>query len=280
MNKSKRYREAQRGYQQQIVMKDASEFSKIYLVPFADWHIGSANVALNVIQGYIDWIKQRDNAFTFLNGDMMNCATKDTAPELFEDLTTPDVAYEELFALLKPIKSKILMITRGGHEEAIFRKVGHDYMAQLARDLDVPYKPDGGMVGIRLTKNKHARLFSVYGTHGWGGARTIGAKVKKPEDISLGIEADCIVVSHDHTMAVHRLNVLHPPHSRLSMTRPVYLKVRRVLLVNTGGFLYTAGYVQRKGYIPQDLGTPRIRFEIKNVSKGDEGYMKDLHCSI
>lgn len=277
----KAYRERQRSYQQQIVMKDLASFSKVYLIPLGDFHIGNPYVGVDVIQGYVNWLKSHTNAFTILNGDLMNCAGKDTAPELFEDLVTPDTAYDQVFEMLKPIKDKILMITRGNHEEAIFRRVGADYMARLARDLgDIPYKPAGGMLGLRLNRNNHHSVFFTYATHGWGGARTIGAKVKKPEDVALGIEADCIVVSHDHTQAVHRLNVIAPPHSRVSMIRPVYLRVRRVLLINTGGFIRYGGYVQEKGYVPQDLGTPRILMEIKETTKGEEGYYKDLHASM
>lgn len=277
----KDYREKQRGYQQRVVMKDCSEFSKIYLLPLADFHIGNPYVAVDIIKGYIDWVKARPNVFTILNGDMMNCAGKDTAPELFEDLITPDTAYGQVRDLLMPIKDKILMITRGNHEETIFRRVGADYMARLAYDLgDIPYKPEGGMVGVRLALNKHTLVFWTYTTHGWGGARTIGAKIKKPEDISMGVEADCIVVSHDHTQAVHRLNVITPPHSRVSMTRPNYMRMRRVLLINTGGFVGFGGYVQAKGYVPQDLGTPRVLMEIKNTSKGGESYHKDCHGTL
>ncbi|GAG71307.1 unnamed protein product, partial [marine sediment metagenome] len=228
-----------------------------------------------------DWIKRRDNAFTLLNGDLMNCAGKDTAPELFEDLITPDTAYAQLRAMLMPIKDKILMITRGGHEEAIFRKVGADYMARLAYDLgDIPYKPNGGMVGMRLgapSKVKKHYIFFVYATHGWGGARTIGAKVKKVQDLAMVADADCYVLSHDHTQNVHRLNILMPPITNITMKRPVYLGIQRRLMVNTGGFIKYSGYIQRKGYMPQDLGTPRIRMEIK---ADHANYHKDLHCSL
>lgn len=262
-----------------IAVKDLAQFSKVYMVPLSDFHIGCRDADVEKIKGYIDWIKQRDNAFTVLNGDMMNCATKDSSPDLFEDLITPDKAYEQLRAMLMPIKDKILMITRGGHEETIFRKVGADYSARLAYDLgDVPYKPNGGMVGIRLSKNNHYAVFWGYFTHGWGGARTIGAKVKKVEELAWAVDADYYVLSHDHTQNVHRLNMLAPPRSRISMTRPIYLRPSRKLLVNTGGFVSYSGYIQRKGYMPQDLGTPRIRLEIKQSKQED--YYKDLHSSI
>lgn len=277
-----------------IVMRDLSQFSKVYLVPLADFHEGARDADHEVSDGYIRWIAERDNAFTILNGDMMNCAWKDSTPELFEDLTTPDAAYTRLVERLSPIKDKILMITRGGHEEAIFRKVGTDFMARLSHALrpdgvpetdhrqDVPYRPDGGMVGMKLTLYGKPLYFFSYAVHGWGGARTIGAKVKKTEDLALVADVDCYILSHDHTQNVHRLNIHRPPRGgRITMGRPIYEEVDRKILINTGGFVRYEGYIRRKGYSPQDIGTPRIRMEIKHrIVDGQTRYYKDLHASI
>jgi hypothetical protein len=270
---------AKHTYQQQIVIKDLSQHSMVYLVPLADWHIGDRNSALDIIQGYIDWIAERDNAFTVLNGDLMNAAWKDSTPELYDDLITPDQGYAKVLELCQPIKDKILMITRGNHEESIYRKVGHDYMYQLAHDLgDIPYKPDGGMVGMRLRKNGTHMFCWAYAVHGWGGARTIGAKVKKTQDLMMIANAHIFVLSHDHTQNVNRGNVLDPPVTNIRADKPVYLQTRRKLFINTGGFIRYGGYIQRKGYVPQDLGTPRIRIELKQSTV--EGYHIDLHGSI
>lgn len=259
-------------------MKDLSQFSKIYLVPLADLHQGSRDADYEISDGYIRWIQEHENAFTIINGDALNCSWKDSTPELYEDLITPDDAYKALLARLMPIKDKVLMVTRGGHEYSIFHKVGVDFSARLAYDLgDIPYKPDGGMVGIQLSLNNHKLIFTCYATHGWSSGRTIGAKARMPEELALGIEADCYIVSHTHTQAIHRLNVLAPPHSRFSCKHPVYMQIRRKLLINTGGFVRYNGYAQRKGLIPQDLGTPRILMEIKK-SKGN--YYKDIHASM
>ena len=280
MSKHTRYRERQRDYTQRIVMKDLRQFSKIYLIPLSDFHIGT-DVAMDVIKGYIDWIKQRDNALTVLNGDLMNCATKESSAELYDDLVIPDESYKVVRSLLLPIKDKIIMMTRGNHEEAIYNKVGCDYMARLAYDLgDIPYKPDGGMFGIGLSRNGHNRVVWGYATHGWGGARTIGAKVKKAQDLALVANVHIYILSHDHTQNINRGNILTPPRSRVSFRRPNYIQIERKLFVNTGGFIVYSGYIQRKGYTPQDLGTPRIRIELKETSKGNAGYYIDLHSSI
>ncbi len=265
-------------YERQIVMKDLSQFSKVYLIPLADFHEGARDADHEISGGYIKWIKDRDNAFAVLNGDMMNCAWKDSTPEMWEDLITLDDAYANLRARLLPIKDKIIMITRGGHEGTVFRKVGTDFMARLAYDLgDVPYRPDGGMFGLRLSRNNHFAVFTGYATHGWGGARTIGAKVKKVEDLLLVADVDMYILSHDHTQVIHRANVFTPPRSRFSFKRHCYMQISRKLLINTGGFVQYSGYIRSKGYVPQDLGTPRIRLELK---KDGQGYQKDLHCSM
>ncbi len=267
-----------RDWAQQVILKDLSQFSKVSIVALADLHEGARDADHEVSDGYIDWIGRHDNAYTILNGDLMNCSSKDSTPELFEDLITPDTAYARLRERLIPIKNKILMITRGGHEEFIFRKVGADYMARLAYDLgNIPYMPDGGMVGMRLSLNNHTSMFWGYATHGWGGARTIGAKVKKVEDLATVANVDFIILSHDHTAAIHRLNVLDPPRANIQFRKPMYFTFQRKLLINTGGFVRYGGYIQRKGYAPQDLGTPRIEIEVK---KNKERYYRDLHASL
>jgi len=261
-----------------IVMADLVKFSKVYLVPLGDWHLGNKFCRVDLIQGYIDWIKNHYNAYTVLMGDMMECATKYSVPELYDSLVTPDDTYDMVKKLLMPIKNKILMVVRGNHEEMIWRHSGTDYCAHLARELgDIPYKPDGGMLGMRLGKDNHRGMAWFYGTHGWGGARTVGAKVKKPEEIALAVEADIIAVAHDHTQAIHRLNVVTPPRSRISFENPNYLVTKRRLLINTGGFVDFGGYVQRKGYVPQDLGTPRILIEFK---AGAINRYMDFHASM
>ncbi len=264
-------------FSQTVTIRDMSQFSKCYLVPLSDFHEGARDADHVKSDGYIQWIAEHEDALTLLNGDMLNCATKDSSPELFEDLVTPDESYSRLLARFTPIKSKIILITRGGHEEAIFKKVGHDYMAQLAHDLgDIPYYPDGAMFGIRISLGSHSSIFWGYATHGWGGARTIGSKIKKVEDLANIANVDIVILSHDHTQAIHRLNVLTPPGAN-TIRSIVHWSIQRKLLINTGGFVQYSGYIQRKGYTPQDMGTPRIRLEIKT---SNSRYEKDLHASI
>lgn len=268
-----------KSYLHQMVMKDLSQFSLVYLIPLSDFHEGARDADHDESDGYINWIKTHDNAFTILNGDMMNCAWKDSTPELWEDLVTPDTAYAQLRARLMPIKNKILMITRGGHEGSIFRKVGADYSARLAYDLgDIPYRPDGGTVGLRLGKGRHRAMVWIYATHGWGGARTIGAKVNKAEELAKIVRAHIYVISHDHTPNIHPGDWWEPPIGGIRFDRPIYEQRVRRLYVNTGGFVDYGGYIRNKGYTAQPLRTPRVRIELKQSY--EEDWHIDVHASI
>lgn len=265
-------------YNTRIVARDLREHSKVYVIPLGDWHLGDRFCRRDIIQGYLNWVKQRDNAFIILGGDLMNCANKTSTPELFDDLTRPDDAYKMVRAMLEPVKDKILMIIRGNHEEDIYRKVGVDFTDRLAYDLgDIPYKPDGGMVAMWLTCQGKSVVFSVYTTHGWGGPRTIGAKVNKVEELGKAYRADVVILFHDHTANIHFGNAKELP-TNLSLRRPMHVRRARIMYVNAGGFVDYGGYIQRKGYAPQDLRTPRIRLEAKRNK--EEGWYKDIHGSL
>jgi len=266
-------------FNMRVVTRDLTQFSKVYVIPLGDWHIGDRMSRLDVIQGYIDWVKARDNAFIVLGGDLMNCATKDSTPELYDDLIRPDDAYKIVRTMCEPVKGKILMIQRGNHEESIYRRSGVDFMDRLAYDLgDIPYKPNGGMCALWLAKSNHNLVFSLYTTHGWGGARTMGAKVNKVEELAKGVRADVVILFHDHTANIHFGNTQELPTGRMTYRRPMYLRRTRLMYVNAGGFVDYGGYIQRKGYAPQDIRTPRIRMEIKK--DGENEWHKDLHGSL
>ena len=263
-----------------ILRKDLMQHDFIYLVPLSDMHIGAPQTDIDAIKGYIDWIAKHKNAYTLLNGDLFNAATKQSTPELYEyeDMITPDKELVMLEELLKPIAKKILAACAGGHElKNLFRTVGVDYMWHLMRNLGIEdrYTRDGGLLLIKTKPmNSNDNLFfSIFYTHGWGGARTRGAKLRKMEYLAQAIDADVYVLSHDHTQNLARDNYLTVPTWQGNR-----VKVRRKLLVSTGGFLGYQGYPLRAGYQPADMGTPRVRIG-KKIDK-DGVVRKDIHASI
>jgi len=261
-----------------IIKADLSKHDFIYLVPLSDFHVGAPQADIDAIKGYIDWIAKHKNAYTLLNGDLFNAATKQSTPEIYEyeDMITPDKELLMLEALLKPIKNKILAACSGGHElKNLFKTVRADYTWHLMRNLgreDV-YTRDGGVLLIKIKplNIRDTDVFSVVYTHGWGGARTRGAKIRKLEYLAQAFHADMYVLSHDHTQNLTRDNYLVAPKWGESK-----VGIHRKMLVATGGFLGYQGYPLRAGYQQSDLETPRIRLEKKI---GEDGKVrKDIHA--
>lgn len=263
-----------------IIRADLTKHDYIYLVPLSDFHIGAPQTNIDAIKGYIDWIARHKNAYTLLNGDLFNAATKQSTPELYEydEMITPDQELLMLEALLKPIRKKILAACSGGHElKNLFKTIGADYTWHLMRNLEREevYCRDGGilLMKIKPLNKKDNTFFKAVYTHGWGGARTRGAKIRKLEYLAQAFHADMYILSHDHTQNLTRDNYLDVVE--WDDKKPT---VHRKMLVSTGGFLGYAGYPMRAGYQPADLGTPRVRLG-KKIGKDGE-VRNDIHASI
>jgi hypothetical protein len=268
-----------------IVKANIKRHSNIYLVPLGDFHWDEPQSDHEAIQDYVRWIAGQDNAYTILVGDLFTMTTKTSAADIFEmgepaqtiELVPPDQTLNELTELLKPIAGKILASCSGNHElKNMFRVVGADYNYRLMHDLGIEerYSRDGGVLYIKTKPlSRHDKsFFSIVYIHGWGGARTRGAKIRKLEFLTNAIHADCYVMGHDHTQNLARDNYLTTDNFNADT-----VGVHRKLLVNTGAFRKYAGYPLRSGYAPSDLGTPRIELSKKEMSGSIK---KDIHASL
>jgi len=269
-----------------VIKADLSKHDFIYLVPLSDFHWDEPQSDHDAIRGYVDWIASHKNAYTLLNGDLVTAPTEKSAANLYEmaepggtiEFPSLDQCSDELEALLKPIAKRILAACSGGHElKNVFRATGTDWTYNLMKRLGIGerYVRDGGVLMVRtkpLNINDNTFFTAVF-THGWGGARTRGAKIRKVEYLAQSFHADMYILSHDHTQNLGRDNYLEVPD--WDMTHP---QVHRKLLVSTGAFRSYAGYPLRAGYQPSDLGTPRIRIGKKVDEHGR--VRADIHASI
>lgn len=268
-----------------IIKANLTQHEFIYLVPLSDFHWDEPQSDHDAIRGYVDWIRTHRNAYTLLNGDLVTAPVLTSAASVYEmgepggkiEFPSLDQCSNELEELLSPIADRILGACTGGHEFSHLIKHGapdwtYNLMKRLGREK--VYARDGGFLLIKtkpLTP-KDKIFFTAIFTHGWGGARTRGAKLRKAEYLAEAAEVDMVIISHDHTQNITRKNIL---------TLPTWLggvKVHRTLLVSTGGFRGYGGYPLRAGYQPADLGTPRVRIG-KRINP-DNTVRKDLHASI
>jgi hypothetical protein len=169
---------------------------------------------------------------------------------------------------LMPLKGKILGMTTGNHEDRVARVAGVDISKDIAKALGIPYRPDGMLIKVSfgLGNNRDASkpyVYWGYFTHGYGGARTTGAKNAKLERTSTYIHADFYVMSHDHVVnaapAVYLL-----PDNRTHVDQETGFTVGKVvahrkMLIKSNAYIKFGGYGERGGFAPVDLEAPIIK---------------------
>ena len=259
--------------------------NNIYLLGLGDVHHGSQYCREDILDGYIQWVLDHENAYVILGGDLGEYPTRGSKTEPWSMNSAPQEQLLWELEKFTPIRDRILGVIQGNHEYRLYDYSGFDPSMILASQLGVPYGQYGIYLSVKLNNtptNGCANRCTIYATHGWGGSRKAGAKVLKVEELAHTIHANVVMMFHDHFMAAHRIAYKIPSgnHNRLVDYRKV--------LVNCGSFLDYGGYSQAKGYAPADLGTPRIRIEWKRMSAdgvddetglSDRSAYYDIHVS-
>ena len=215
---------------------------------------------------------ERPNAYSFLEGDLCECAIRSSKGDIFRQSGTPQDQAEYMSEKLYPYRAKILGACSGNHEDRIYNETGVDITKIIAGNLGVPYRSEGMLVKISFGSGNEGHgnkpyVFWHYGTHGYGGARTKAAKAIKVERVSAWLSADVYTMSHDHVVNVapdiqlEKDNRTYKEMVKGKYTGFTYgrMKAKRKMLVKTNAYLKWGGYSERGGFPPTDLTTPIIR---------------------
>ncbi len=246
-----------------------SDLKQVKIVPTSDIHYGNPSCSLKHLKAHIEYIKENPEVYTFLNGDMIECVTKNSKGEIHSQVTSPGKQRDYIIELFYPIKNKVLGVTQGNHERRI---EDIDVAGDIAKALGVPYRAEGMLLKISFghgndNHNDKPYVYWGYFTHGYGGARTKSAKAVKAERLAYMIHADFYVMSHDHTVNIAPDIYLLPDartHDEKVRTEDGWketgfkvgkLSAHRKMLVKSNAFLKWGGYSEAGGYPPSDLST-------------------------
>jgi len=243
-----------------------SKFKEVQIVPISDIHYGNPLCSIKHFIRTRDFIRDNENAYTFLNGDLIEAIIRDSLGDVHTQEGTAQSQRDFIIDLLLPIQDKILGMVSGNHENRIYNKTGVDISKDIASALKIPYRPEGMLVkvifGAGNNRTKGAPFtFWGYFTHGYGGARTKSAKAVKVERAAAWVpRADFIAMSHDHVVNVA------PDVDLIPDNRGIYkdgflsgrVSAHRKMLIKTNAYLKWGGYAERGGFPPSDLATPII----------------------
>lgn len=243
-----------------------------YLIPIGDLHRGDRHLTsrgLGKLKGYLDWVMDRENAYVFLMGDILNVASRSSKTNPFESDADE---YAKSVTLFKPYASRILGCITGNHEQRMYKEFGFNPLQPFCSELSIPYCGYTACVRIRVGKrkdrpNEFQQLYWGFAHHGSGGGGTLGAALNKKvklQEIVHGM--DFYMAGHDHQLIVGTRNILLPKKDTIEHQRVHY--------IDTGSFLdWDGSYAEEAGMHISKQGAPRLRFDGRNGHH-------DLHVSI
>lgn len=260
---------------------------EVILLPISDCHIGASNWNEHKLRETIDYIKDTENAFAILNGDILDMCIPDSvasADTMNDETLSPATALGLACKLFEPIKDKILLVTEGNHEYRQTKMTSISPLMQFCTFLNITdrYIPDGAVIFIRFRQrgsknvNGNFRTFSIYVTHGTSNSSAVGGKIKKLQDLANIVDCDCYIVGHTHLPACFKQN-----YFRTSVEKCAVMEETR-LFVNSSAYLNYGGYGQRKGYTPSTISQPKIYLQLvrKNSGKKLDITRKEMNCIL
>lgn len=232
-----------------IIKVDLSnKYKEIKLYPISDLHIGDANCNIDAIKKVIEEIKQSDNTFTILNGDLINNATKNSISDVYSEKLTPMEQIIRLIDLLEPIKDRILVIHPGNHEARTYKEDGIDITRIVARQLGIEdrFSETWWYLYLTLGKGDKGRpvMYTITGVHGYGGGKKNGGKINNLVEMSDKVIADIYIMGHTHTPIMTRNTIYVPDYQHRTLVK----KDKYYLMTNS--FLNYGGYGELYGFTP------------------------------
>lgn len=237
----------------------------IEIHPMADLHIGDSNCDYKSIIERIEHIRNTENAYCILDGDLMDTAIASSIGDTYGANLQPMEQLRHCVRIFEPIKDKILVVLSGNHENRVYKSDGLDITEMMCAQLGIPekYSPTTALLFIRFGKAKsHGRenvrqLYTAYVTHGSGGGRREGGKVNRLADLASIVDADIYIHAHTHLPLIFKESFFRVSSSTSSVA------LVEKMFVNTSASLNYGGYGDRQGFKPASKTAPVIYLDGK-----------------
>lgn len=253
-------------YQHIMSLQCKGDFA--YIVPIGDIHLGHREIiaqdALDKLQGYIDWIGDpKNNAYTFLNGDIFDVATMHSVSSPFDQVGSLNEHIKFAEKLFRPIRKRIIGAVRGNHENRLRKLANFNPLETLCAHLDIQYYNISVVIRLDVGQISYLNYFH----HTTGGGGTPGGKLNRTRKMcDIYPLGDVFFGSHSHSLHATVIEKIVPNRS---MTRNV---LHRQAVVGCGHYLsYNNSYAEEAMLECTKTGSPRVRYN---------GKIKDVHVSL
>lgn len=233
------------------------DIDKLKIIPISDTHIGDKTFNTKAFKEALERIKNEENTYTILNGDLCNIALKTSKSDSYEDTLTPMQQVLTLINYLEPIKDKILVMSIGNHEERIRKDTNIDILWLVAKQLGIEnvYSPSWWYLYLTFdwTNKKRPMLYTITGYHGSGGGTTSGGKINKAKKMGQVVLADIYIMSHVHEPINTKSIIFTPDYQHKSI-----VKKEMYYCISNAFVEYENSYAERMGLLPGNTGLNEI----------------------
>lgn len=225
----------------------------VTIIPIADVHIGDKLSNLKLLKEALERIKREPNTYTIINGDFCNMALKNSKSDVYSDNLSPMQQVVKATELLEDIKSKILLIASGNHEDRTIKETNIDVTRLIARQLGIEDRYAEAWWYLYLTFGKDIKgrpiTYGITGLHGYGGGRKSGGKINKLEDMSQVVIADLYIMSHTHKPISTKSCIYIPYYQSRALSK------QEMHYLMTNSFVESEdGYAEKMGFAPSNTG--------------------------
>jgi len=258
--------------------KEIKGSKSIRIYPIGDTHIGAIGCAEVQLKNMVSKIKADKRGYVILGGDLIDAVilgdVKRFHPNnlpawMLKDLDEDEVRnnlsdiiaaqLKRLYAILDPIKDRIIGAIEGNHEDAICKHHNRNVQAEICEHFGCPDLTDCAYIRITIgdsgSKKSVVKLFVC---HGHGGGRSSGSEPNHLFRLAADKDIDVALRGHSHTYFVH------PPIPVLGIASTGHLRkelqVREKCAANWGAWVmsYPAGpatYASKACYPARPLVT-------------------------
>ena len=239
----------------------SADFKEIKVLPVSDYHFADPHSDHKKILREIEYIKNNDDVFFIMNGDILDCAISSSIGDTYEAQYSPMQELQVCTELFEPIAHKCLCVVKGNHENRHYKTNGVDLTYLMAKQLKIEdrYSPTTAVIFLRFghldgKQRAHGRkvCYTFYVAHGNGGGRREGSKINRLADLSSIVDTDIYVVGHTHLPAVFKERFARPSTANSSIT------FCDKLYINVSAKLDYGGYGDYGGFKPASTDSPVI----------------------
>lgn len=251
----------------------------VILFPLFDAHIGSREFNQKKFSAYLEEIRQIENAFVVIGGDMMDMGLKNSVTSTYEQVLRPSDQKKLCAELLEPLAKagRILCGTGGNHEARAVKEADDDPLYDVFCNLDIADKYRSAMCFLivrigggegRSSCAAKRPTYSVVVTHGAGGGMYIGSGANKSERYGMAVDGlDLLITGHTHKP------VTFPAAKLMIDTRNGRVSQKQFVCLTATSWLDYGGYPLRKMLSPTAHSRQVIRLSAngKNISVTQDG---------